>query len=146
MHWRFPLTMAITMVLTSCVGPGCRNFSDGTNSFCIPSAQVLGSVLGLPASDAETGFFIGNNLSDPNRLIVTLSPQDVLIANNVAAIKVGQAPTCRPLGSNPAISRCFTEGDFGASVYSVIFYSNRPGGAKLARADVEEALASWRIP
>lgn len=99
----------------------------------------------LPASSDDDGipFFIGKNMSDPDRLVVALSTQEYLRANNSFPITIGETVTCRPLASNPAVSRCFADGVFGPSVYSVIFYSNRPGGAQRAKADVESALARW---
>jgi hypothetical protein len=101
--------------------------------------------MGLPAPSDEDGipFFIGKNMSDPDRLIVALSTREYLRANNSGPASVGKTATCRPLASNTAVSRCFTAGDFGPSVYSVIFYSNRAGGAERAKADVERALARW---
>ena len=102
--------------------------------------------MGLPAPSDEDGipFFIGKNMSDPDRLVVALSTQEYLRAHNSFTVRIGETVTCRPLASNATVSRCFADGVFGPSVYSVIYYSNRPGGVERARADVERALASWR--
>ena len=144
-HLRLPLALAVSFALWSCDRSECRRFSDGANTYCVPSAQVLGSVLGLPASSDEDGipFFIGKSMSDPHRLVVAISTEEFLRANNAFEITVGKAPTCRPVASNPAVSRCFADRSFGKSVYSVIYYSNRPGGLERARSDVEKALARW---
>lgn len=145
MHPRLVLAFIALLSLDSCEGTGCQRFADGAVSYCIPSARVLGPVFGLPApsADDEVGFYVGKNMQDPNVLIVALTKTSSLDAQNGRRIRSNSRTLCRPLHNDAAVSRCFTDGRVGRSAYSVIYYSGRRGGAARARAEVEEALASW---